>query len=583
MCNERLGLKLKDIGLAMRADVAACGVAARLDMPETEPCGMHQGDKVGAAAIGQLVRSKQKKAINAFPEGVQLMQRCRNIAKHFSYGSKRIGDLKDLCKVTEEAGIKPCVDLNKTRIAAPHRLLYSLLRQPRALTMYETKTSNNLKLTWTAPSKFWHGVAEFEAILYVSQKTSKLSQIEQYFCSAYFVLIKALTLNALRGKSLPVVDLTKPTTNPILPRAPKKYDDFSEAGRTCWQRALLECERRFCGNVTEDIDEAPLVMSDREKISMLLDLRTTKATHVTAEVLDESKQAFYDFYASWMLRAEEYKQEKAAEQQKFNGKRAVDNEGGAEPKAKKGKKDPSIVGISYDAKGHSESESEEEEPEEAEESAEAKLDRLKKDGKTKLRAWRKICVDWQAEFPDQIHSNEDLDLMDLMTIDIGKLYLKYESLNNPDYGVIPILATSSYGQFGALNAEGFCERILRATNQVMDKGNTLLSDPYLEKLTLLRINRPFMEHMRHWYNHLSKQDFGMTVVRSGEVPSTPKKVAARRISYDASGISYDAIGQGESEEEEEEEMGEEEEGEEEEGEEEEDEELELDYEQQDEP
>ena len=34
-----------------------------------------------------------------------------------------------------------------------------------------------------------------------------------------------------------------------------------------------------------------------------------------------------------------------------------------------------------------------------------------------------------------------------------------------------------------------------------------------EKLTLLRINRAFMEFMREHYNHLSRQDFKMTVVR----------------------------------------------------------------------
>ena len=41
---------------------------------------------------------------------------------------------------------------------------------------------------------------------------------------------------------------------------------------------------------------------------------------------------------------------------------------------------------------------------------------------------------------------------------------------------------------GALNAESFIERIFSCAGVVMDEGNTLLSDDYLEKLTLLRIN-----------------------------------------------------------------------------------------------
>ena len=72
---------------------------------------------------------------------------------------------------------------------------------------------------------------------------------------------------------------------------------------------------------------------------------------------------------------------------------------------------------------------------------------------------------------------------------------------------------SSYGQLGALNAESICERILRAGGLVLDDGNTMLADAMLEKLTLLRINRGFMEFMREHYNHLSRQDFKMTVVR----------------------------------------------------------------------
>ena len=83
-------------------------------------------------------------------------------------------------------------------------------------------------------------------------------------------------------------------------------------------------------------------------------------------------------------------------------------------------------------------------------------------------------------------------------------------------GIMPILASSSYGELGALNAESICERILRAAGLVLDDGNTMLADATLEKLTLLRINRGFMEFMREHYNHLSHQDFKMTVVREAD-------------------------------------------------------------------
>ena len=83
--------------------------------------------------------------------------------------------------------------------------------------------------------------------------------------------------------------------------------------------------------------------------------------------------------------------------------------------------------------------------------------------------------------------------------------------------LLNLLLDSSYGELGALNAESICERILRAAGLVLDDGNTMLADATLEKLTLLRIKRGFMEFMREHYNHLSHQDFKiLTVVREAD-------------------------------------------------------------------
>ena len=67
-----------------------------------------------------------------------------------------------------------------------------------------------------------------------------------------------------------------------------------------------------------------------------------------------------------------------------------------------------------------------------------------------------------------------------------------------------------------MNAESFCERVLRTAGHVMTDGNTLLSDEVLEMLTILRMNRKFMEFMREHYQDLTKslarQHFACTVV-----------------------------------------------------------------------
>ena len=68
-------------------------------------------------------------------------------------------------------------------------------------------------------------------------------------------------------------------------------------------------------------------------------------------------------------------------------------------------------------------------------------------------------------------------------------------VNDPErvkYGFLPLMASCSDGEIGALNAESFSERILSNAND----GNTLLGDEELEMLVVLRMNRDFMEFMR---------------------------------------------------------------------------------------
>ena len=58
---------------------------------------MHNEDKVGASAIGSLVRSANKREVIPFPAGVALVSCFREWAKSFIYESKR-ADLHVECK-----------------------------------------------------------------------------------------------------------------------------------------------------------------------------------------------------------------------------------------------------------------------------------------------------------------------------------------------------------------------------------------------------------------------------------------------------------------------------------------------------
>ena len=100
----------------------------------------------------------------------------------------------------------------------------------------------------------------------------------------------------------------------------------------------------------------------------------------------------------------------------------------------------------------------------------------------------------------------------------GDLYTKIITTdeNSRLYGFIPVMASSSPYQIGALNAESFCERVLRCAGHILTDGNTLLADAKLEKLVILRMNRKFMEFMRKHYKHVVKdkltRQFGMSIV-----------------------------------------------------------------------
>ena len=88
-----------------------------------------------------------------------------------------------------------------------------------------------------------------------------------------------------------------------------------------------------------------------------------------------------------------------------------------------------------------------------------------------------------------------------MNLPMGQLYEKMIGSDEGGklYGHIPLMASSSPYQIGALNAESFCERVLRCAGHIMTEGNTLLGDEKLEKLVILLMNRTFMEFMRKHY------------------------------------------------------------------------------------
>ena len=115
-CEERTLFDIKTLAAMVISDRAARGVAAHLEVDE-ECCLMHDGDKLGSSAVGALVRSKNKKPVNPFPEGVALMKKAHDMGVYFSYGTR----WSELMTMNKSIGshvpqIKIGLDLNKTRV-----------------------------------------------------------------------------------------------------------------------------------------------------------------------------------------------------------------------------------------------------------------------------------------------------------------------------------------------------------------------------------------------------------------------------------------------------------------------------------
>ena len=117
-------------------DCAALSVAEELDL-EPEKYTMHQGDKIGKSAIGELVRSKNKAIVNPFPPGLNLLKKLRDQARHFSaVHTNRVKYDKFLEENPHLPGSSIQVDLNDTRMSSVYGLIRSLLRIKRTLTKY---------------------------------------------------------------------------------------------------------------------------------------------------------------------------------------------------------------------------------------------------------------------------------------------------------------------------------------------------------------------------------------------------------------------------------------------------------------
>lgn len=188
---EALDLVFEDAVGASQQDGNAVKVARELGLEEVT-CLMHSGDKVGASAIGDLTRSRNKQIQNAFDTGQDLVDIARGVAKHFSYGT-RCKNLAAACTKAGVRSIKPRLDVNGTRVGAKFNLLHSVLILEKALRQYDLDQGPG---SITLPTEAeWQALREMEAILSVTQQLCMFAQTEMYVmsCQALGPLVLLIT------------------------------------------------------------------------------------------------------------------------------------------------------------------------------------------------------------------------------------------------------------------------------------------------------------------------------------------------------------------------------------------------------
>jgi hypothetical protein len=343
---------------------------------------------------------------------------------------------------------------------------------------------------------------------------------------------------------VPCIDLNSPVMGAHPQRIMVPVSSMSEGAQEAVTRARLAGERRFAGNDSQELTGDPLILNQRELLATMFDVRTKGCRHLAPAQKQQAFDLCLDELCTFTERCEDFDAAKAAAAAaarvgalRPRSPSLADAASSRSPRRRQGGIGASDflssgVGLAADQQdpwAYLEEEAVAALPSAAYDSAEvaaaalvARRASIRTLARPQLIRWLRLEIDFRAEFPDEpLPPTDDeagepirLDIVkDLMRLPIGVFYNKITAAAGSFalYGYIPLMASCSAGQIGALGAESFCERVLSAANLVLDEGNTCLKPTTIEMLVLLRINRDFMEYMRATYPHLSLQQFNMTV------------------------------------------------------------------------
>jgi hypothetical protein len=150
-----------------------------------------------------------------------------------------------------------------------------------------------------------------------------LPQYEKNLNREYDPLYKELTIKTLSKPTLWVIDDTQLSINkgPHPTRKEVCVISLTRTGQESRKRGLLECERHFYVNHTEQLNGSAVVKSMHELVCMGLDVRLCTCTHLVRQEASLVKIAVCEAYIKYEMNVFEYEHTEKQRIREFNGGR----------------------------------------------------------------------------------------------------------------------------------------------------------------------------------------------------------------------------------------------------------------------
>ena len=326
-------------------------------------------------------------------------------------------------------------------------------------------------------------------------------------------------LEKLKKPIINVIDLQSVTAKGT-PRVDREVGNFTDVGKECRRRAIVEMERRFCASDSENITDASVITPKRGRLACLLDPRTFGLVPRmwTDQERTEAKDALYDEYVKFGLRCDEWSRRNRVaifDVERGGGGDGVGGGGGGGDDGDVG----TIDGFGVDRSWSDEecSGSEEDESLSDESALRKRSTELRTEAVHAFAKWKRMMagINFRTVFPD-LKLTDPVDVVkDLRKAPLGAFYQKLikeednrrcSKKSKRKFGLLPLMATHSIACVCALASASFCERINSMGKHLVNKQSSCLDPKIIDMLVTLRMNKKFHKFLVNRYAHLSNEE-----------------------------------------------------------------------------